>query len=99
MIKLQGSTVYMRKEKEYLRSGSAVGRWFIIVSSLFAKQLAKDKERLQAMMAHLHVKSTEPKPTPQPVSTLTVMRVLMSTDSYVNCEKMEYFSMYSGNVH
>lgn len=37
---------------------------------LFAKQLAKDKERLQAMMAHLHVKSTESKPTPQPVSTL-----------------------------
>lgn len=37
--------------------------------SLFAEQLAKDKERLQAMMAHLHVKSTEPKPTPQPVST------------------------------
>ncbi|GAA6065392.1 forkhead box protein P1-B isoform X1, partial [Tachysurus ichikawai] len=29
-------------------------------------QLAKDKERLQAMMTHLHVKSTEPKPTPQP---------------------------------
>ena len=32
-------------------------------------QLAKDKERLQAMMTHLHVKSTEPKATPQPVST------------------------------
>uniref|UniRef100_W5L6R2 Forkhead box P1b n=1 Tax=Astyanax mexicanus TaxID=7994 RepID=W5L6R2_ASTMX len=30
-------------------------------------QLAKDKERLQAMMTHLHVKSTEPKPTPQPI--------------------------------
>ncbi|MEQ2164247.1 Forkhead box protein P1, partial [Goodea atripinnis] len=29
-------------------------------------QLAKDKERLQAMMTHLHVKSTEPKATPQP---------------------------------
>ncbi|KAL8212721.1 UNVERIFIED_CONTAM: hypothetical protein K2H54_056788 [Gekko kuhli] len=28
--------------------------------------LAKDKERLQAMMTHLHVKSTEPKATPQP---------------------------------
>eukprot|EP00069_Balaena_mysticetus_P004793 bmy_17726T0 len=32
-------------------------------------QLAKDKERLQAMMTHLHVKSTEPKTAPQPVST------------------------------
>ncbi|VCX42248.1 unnamed protein product, partial [Gulo gulo] len=31
-------------------------------------QLAKDKERLQAMMTHLHVKSTEPKAAPQPVS-------------------------------
>ncbi|XP_072328362.1 forkhead box protein P1-B isoform X3 [Scyliorhinus torazame] len=30
-------------------------------------QLAKDKERLQAMMTHLHVKSTEPKYTPQPI--------------------------------
>eukprot|EP00062_Callorhinchus_milii_P010439 gi/632955332/ref/XP_007893415.1/ PREDICTED: forkhead box protein P1 isoform X3 [Callorhinchus milii] len=30
-------------------------------------QLAKDKERLQAMMTHLHVKSTEPKHTPQPM--------------------------------
>ncbi|KAJ3602228.1 hypothetical protein NHX12_029987, partial [Muraenolepis orangiensis] len=30
--------------------------------------LSKDKERLQAMMTHLHVKSTEPKATPQPVS-------------------------------
>ncbi|XP_026578109.1 forkhead box protein P1 isoform X2 [Pseudonaja textilis] len=31
-------------------------------------QLAKDKDRLQAMMTHLHVKSTEPKVTPQPFS-------------------------------
>ncbi|XP_043080288.1 forkhead box protein P1a isoform X2 [Puntigrus tetrazona] len=41
-------------------------------------QLAKDKERLQAMMAHLHVKSTEPKPAPQPVnlvSNLTLAKV------------------------
>lgn len=30
-------------------------------------QLKKDKERLQAMMAHL--KSSEPKPAAQPVST------------------------------
>ncbi|XP_018114670.1 forkhead box protein P1-like isoform X4 [Xenopus laevis] len=29
-------------------------------------QLSKDKERLQAMMTHLHVKSTEPKASPQP---------------------------------
>ncbi|XP_018115214.1 forkhead box protein P1 isoform X2 [Xenopus laevis] len=29
-------------------------------------QLSKDKERLQAMMSHLHVKSTEPKASPQP---------------------------------
>ncbi|XP_056589512.1 forkhead box protein P1a isoform X5 [Triplophysa dalaica] len=34
-------------------------------------QLAKDKERLQAMMAHLHVKSTEHKPAPQPVNLVS----------------------------
>ncbi|KAL4646403.1 forkhead box protein P1-B-like isoform X2 [Arapaima gigas] len=32
-------------------------------------QLAKDRERLQAMMNHLHVKSAETKAAPQPVST------------------------------
>ncbi|XP_076124096.1 forkhead box protein P1-B isoform X5 [Alosa pseudoharengus] len=40
-------------------------------------QLAKDKERLQAMMTHLHVKSTEPKSTPQPlnlVSSITLSK-------------------------
>ncbi|XP_063071351.1 forkhead box protein P1-B [Engraulis encrasicolus] len=40
-------------------------------------QLAKDKERLQAMMTHLHVKSTEPKTTPQPlnlVSSITLSK-------------------------
>lgn len=34
-------------------------------------QLAKDKERLQAMMTHLHVKSTEPKVTPQPLNLVS----------------------------
>ncbi|KAK6473990.1 forkhead box protein P1-like isoform X1 [Huso huso] len=34
-------------------------------------QLAKDKDRLQAMMTHLHVKSTEPKPTPQPLNLVS----------------------------
>ncbi|KAA0712803.1 Forkhead box protein P1-B [Triplophysa tibetana] len=34
-------------------------------------QLTKDKERLQAMMTHLHVKSTEPKPTPQPLNLVS----------------------------
>ncbi|TSM36152.1 Forkhead box protein P1-B [Bagarius yarrelli] len=34
-------------------------------------QLAKDKERLQAMMTHLHVKSTEPKPSPQPLNLVS----------------------------
>lgn len=38
-------------------------------------QLAKDKERLQAMMAHLRVKSTEVKPTPRPVSLVPSMAV------------------------
>lgn len=37
--------------------------------AVFPPQLAKDKERLQAMMTHLHVKSTEPKVAPQPVSS------------------------------
>ncbi|KAM6470965.1 forkhead box protein P1 isoform 9-T13 [Liasis olivaceus] len=34
-------------------------------------QLAKDKDRLQAMMTHLHVKSTEPKSTPQPLNLVS----------------------------
>ncbi|XP_077458297.1 forkhead box protein P1-B-like isoform X2 [Stigmatopora argus] len=34
-------------------------------------QLSKDKERLQAMMTHLHVKSTEPKATPQPLNLVS----------------------------
>uniref|UniRef100_A0A8C6V882 Forkhead box P1 n=1 Tax=Naja naja TaxID=35670 RepID=A0A8C6V882_NAJNA len=34
-------------------------------------QLAKDKDRLQAMMTHLHVKSTEPKVTPQPLNLVS----------------------------
>ncbi|XP_055413277.1 forkhead box protein P1 isoform X4 [Bubalus kerabau] len=34
-------------------------------------QLAKDKERLQAMMTHLHVKSTEPKTAPQPLNLVS----------------------------
>ncbi|KAK1332213.1 hypothetical protein QTO34_006885 [Cnephaeus nilssonii] len=33
--------------------------------------LAKDKERLQAMMTHLHVKSTEPKAAPQPLNLVS----------------------------
>lgn len=32
-------------------------------------QLAKESERLQAMMAHLHMRPSEPKPFSQPVST------------------------------
>uniref|UniRef100_A0AAY4CH45 Forkhead box P1a n=1 Tax=Denticeps clupeoides TaxID=299321 RepID=A0AAY4CH45_9TELE len=43
-------------------------------------QLAKDKERLQAMMTHLHEKSTEPKPTLQPVnlvSSLTLSKAIV----------------------
>uniref|UniRef100_W5LDM4 Forkhead box P1a n=1 Tax=Astyanax mexicanus TaxID=7994 RepID=W5LDM4_ASTMX len=42
-------------------------------------QLAKDKERLQAMMAHLHVKSTEPKPTPQPVNLVSNLTLAKAT--------------------
>nr|Q5W1J5.1 RecName: Full=Forkhead box protein P1; AltName: Full=XlFoxP1 [Xenopus laevis]CAH68561.1 forkhead box protein P1 [Xenopus laevis] len=34
-------------------------------------QLSKDKERLQAMMSHLHVKSTEPKASPQPLNLVS----------------------------
>ena len=45
------------------------------MSSLSLSQLAKDKERLQAMMTHLHVKSTEPKATPQPVSSDPIIRL------------------------
>ncbi|XP_050952564.1 forkhead box protein P1a isoform X2 [Labeo rohita] len=42
-------------------------------------QLAKDKERLQAMMAHLHVKSTEPKPAPQPVNLVSNLTLAKAT--------------------
>lgn len=49
-----------------------------VTSSLSSSQLAKDKERLQAMMTHLHVKSTEPKATPQPVSSDPVIRLSVS---------------------
>ncbi|XP_077385137.1 forkhead box protein P1-B isoform X2 [Festucalex cinctus] len=42
-------------------------------------QLAKDKERLQAMMTHLHVKSTEPKATPQPLNLVSNITLSKST--------------------
>ncbi|XP_056304913.1 forkhead box protein P1a isoform X2 [Danio aesculapii] len=42
-------------------------------------QLAKDKERLQAMMAHLHVKSTETKPAPQPVNLVSNLTLAKAT--------------------
>uniref|UniRef100_A0A671KY08 Forkhead box protein P1-B-like n=1 Tax=Sinocyclocheilus anshuiensis TaxID=1608454 RepID=A0A671KY08_9TELE len=42
-------------------------------------QLAKDKERLQAMMAHLHVKSTEPRPAPQPVNLVSNLTLAKAT--------------------
>ncbi|XP_076840726.1 LOW QUALITY PROTEIN: forkhead box protein P1a [Brachyhypopomus gauderio] len=42
-------------------------------------QLAKDKERLQAMMAHLHVKSTEPKQSPQPVNLVSNLTLAKAT--------------------
>lgn len=60
-------------------------------------QLAKDKERLQAMMTHLHVKSTEPKPTPQPVSTVTALPLvslfIFVLVSFVNCKENWIFSI------
>ncbi|KAL2104032.1 hypothetical protein ACEWY4_000900 [Coilia grayii] len=42
-------------------------------------QLAKDKERLQAMMAHLRVKSNEAKPAPQPVNLVSSMTLAKAT--------------------
>ncbi|XP_051515889.1 forkhead box protein P1-B-like isoform X2 [Myxocyprinus asiaticus] len=42
-------------------------------------QLTKDKERLQAMMAHLHVKSAEPKPAPQPVNLVSNLTLAKGT--------------------
>lgn len=36
---------------------------------VFSLQLAKESERLQAMMTHLHMRPSEPKPFNQPVST------------------------------
>ncbi|KAK2091567.1 hypothetical protein P7K49_030851 [Saguinus oedipus] len=36
----------------------------------FGQMIYKNKERLQAMMTHLHVKSTEPKAAPQPKSNI-----------------------------
>ncbi|XP_053326109.1 forkhead box protein P1 isoform X1 [Spea bombifrons] len=42
-------------------------------------QLSKDKERLQAMMTHLHVKSTEPKASPQPLNLVSSATLSKST--------------------
>lgn len=59
-------------------------------------QLAKDKERLQAMMTHLHVKSTEPKPTPQPVSNNPpncFLVYIFPSLSFVNCKENCIFSI------
>ncbi|XP_041955413.1 forkhead box protein P1a isoform X5 [Alosa sapidissima] len=42
-------------------------------------QLAKDKDRLQAMMAHLRVKSSEAKPAPQPVNLVSSMTLSKAT--------------------
>ena len=36
--------------------------------SVVPLQLSKESERLQAMMAHLHMRPSEPKPYKQPVS-------------------------------
>lgn len=41
---------------------------------LHPPQLAKESERLQAMMAHLHMRPSEPKPFSQPVSGLPFPR-------------------------
>lgn len=43
--------------------------FFMVISSLCVSQLAKESERLQAMMTHLHMRPSEPKPFNQPVST------------------------------
>lgn len=43
--------------------------FFTVISSLCVSQLAKESERLQAMMTHLHMRPSEPKPFNQPVST------------------------------
>lgn len=41
----------------------------LIYSTFFlSKQLSKERERLQAMMAHLHMRPSEPKSSPKPVS-------------------------------
>lgn len=40
-------------------------------SASYLPQLAKESERLQAMMAHLHMRPSEPKPFSQPVSVRT----------------------------
>lgn len=40
-------------------------------------QLAKESERLQAMMAHLHMRPSEPKPFSQPVSASPLLVALL----------------------
>ncbi|XP_029456948.1 LOW QUALITY PROTEIN: forkhead box protein P1 [Rhinatrema bivittatum] len=52
-------------------------------------QLSKDKERLQAMMTHLHVKSTEPKATPQPLNLVSSV-TLSKTASEVSPQSLPH---------
>ncbi|NXK96835.1 FOXP4 protein, partial [Formicarius rufipectus] len=48
-------------------------------SAFFLPQLAKESERLQAMMAHLHMRPSEPKPFSQPLNLVSSATLSKST--------------------
>ncbi|NXP16228.1 FOXP4 protein, partial [Scytalopus superciliaris] len=48
-------------------------------SASFLPQLAKESERLQAMMAHLHMRPSEPKPFSQPLNLVSSATLSKST--------------------
>ncbi|XP_018617392.1 forkhead box protein P1-B-like isoform X2 [Scleropages formosus] len=70
---IQGFLKHLHKEHTLDDRSAAQCRVQMQVVQQLELQLAKDRERLQAMMNHLHVKSTETKAAPQPVSPLNLV--------------------------
>lgn len=81
---------------DYLNQALNVSLTVILLVSM---QLKKDKERLQAMMAHL--KSSEPKPAAQPVSLLIKINVLLVATlrfSWLGCFLFIYYYFFNRSI-
>uniref|UniRef100_A0A8C9WIJ7 Forkhead box P1a n=1 Tax=Scleropages formosus TaxID=113540 RepID=A0A8C9WIJ7_SCLFO len=68
---IQGFLKHLHKEHTLDDRSAAQCRVQMQVVQQLELQLAKDRERLQAMMNHLHVKSTETKAAPQPLNLVS----------------------------